>query len=284
MQLSTRPRLIALDLDGTVVDSRNKIPPATVRELAACHADGIRLAFLTGRRPKTAGKHLDVINLPALVATNSGCLVWHYPAWRSISRQFFPAELVQPVAQLLAPHSANFYVDSLTDGFEFFYLERQPTPALETYLEHWGFEARRIQDPVEMAGFNITQIAMPGDDATVHALRDRITGSYDGQLLAMAVKWPLIPTLCLEIFHPRANKGAALARIASELNLTRSQIVAVGDDTNDAAMLEWAGFGIAMPQANELTRASADHVLEGTGPEDLPGLLEKLRQLPAEAD
>jgi len=280
VQLSTRPRLIALDLDGTVVNGENRIPPATLKELAACRAAGIELAFLTGRRPKTAGKHLDVINLPAHVATNSGSLVWRYPSWQSIARQFFPAELVQPVATLLAPHSANFYVDSLAHGFEFFYLDRQPTPALDIYLERWGFEARRIKDPAEMAGFEITQIAMPGDDEIVHALRDSISGSYDGQLLALAVKWPLIPTLCLEIFHPRANKGAALARIASELNLTRRQIVAVGDDTNDAAMLEWAGYGIAMPQANELTRASADYVLAGTGPEDMPGLLEQLRALP----
>jgi len=272
--------MLGLDLDGTVVDGTNRIPAQTIAELRACEQAGIRLAFLTGRRPRTAGYHLDKIGLPAYVATNSGCLLWEYPTWQSLKRQLFPAELVQPLAELLAPHSVNFYVDSLEHDFEFFYLKRQHSPQLEEYLHRWNFVAREIAEPAAMAGYGITQVAMPHAEEVVRGLRDAVAARFDGRVLALAVRWPLIPTLCLELFHPDANKGAALQHFAELLNVPRERVAAVGDDVNDLAMIEWAGWGVAMPQAGSETQAAADEVLEGDEAEALAPLLRRLRELP----
>jgi hydroxymethylpyrimidine pyrophosphatase-like HAD family hydrolase len=275
-----RPLLLGLDLDGTVVDAANEVPAETIAELRACEEAGIRLAFLTGRRPRTAGFQLKKVGLPAYVATNSGCMLWEYPAWQPLRRQLFPADLVQPVAGLLAPYSVNFYVDSEEHGFEFFYLKREHSPQLEEYLTRWHFVSREIADPAEMAGFGITQVAMPHSDAVVRGLRDAVAARYDGRVLALAVRWPLIPTLCLELFHPEGNKGSALQYFAELAGVQRERVAAVGDDVNDLAMLAWAGWGAAMPQAGEETRAAADEVLEGEGAESLPPLLRRLRELP----
>lgn len=280
MQPLRRPRLLGLDLDGTVVDANNEIPERTIEGLIACERAGIQLAFLTGRRPRTAGFQLKKIGLPAFVATNSGCLLWEYPAWKPLRRRLFPAELVQPLAQLLAPYSVNFYVDSLEHDFEFFYLKRELSPVLEEYLARWNFAAREISDPQEMEGYDVTQVAMPGDDQLVISKRDEVAASYDGRVLALAVRWPLIPSLCLELFHPEGNKGSALKHFARLSDVPREQVVAVGDDVNDLAMLQWAGWGAAMPQAGEDTRAAADEVLDGVGVEALAPLLKRLRELP----
>lgn len=280
VSLTRRPQLLGLDLDGTVVNSNNQVPAAIQQELQAWHAAGITLAFLTGRRPLTAGKHLDAIGLPAYAATNSGCLLWEYPSWKPLAQQYFPPNLVLPIADMLAPHSANFYVDSLRHGFEFFYLEREPSPLLDEYLSRWGFQARRIKDPGEMEGYQITQVAMPETDGVTLKLRDAILERFGGQLLAMAVRWPLLPCLALEVFHPDANKGSALAYFASLQSTPHELTAAVGDDVNDLAMIEWAGLSAAMPNSAPELAAAAKIRLEGEQDVALARLLKYWRELP----
>jgi len=277
-----RPALIGLDLDGTVLDHTGEMPRRVRDALIALHLAGVNIAFLTGRRPLTARPKVDHLELPAYVATNSGCLLWEIPGWHQLARQLFPPELVQPVARLLEPYSANFYVDASREGFEFFYLDRQPSPELELYMERYGGNSRRVSDVADLAGYEITQVAMPGDPGLVELLRDRVTAEFDGALLALSVRWPLMPAQSLEIFHPLANKGGALAHFAQLLGVGQAQVLAVGDDTNDLAMLEWAGWGVAMPHSGPDVRAVAQETLAGEGGEALGALLEGLLSLPVE--
>jgi hydroxymethylpyrimidine pyrophosphatase-like HAD family hydrolase len=240
------------------------------------HRAGVQLAFLTGRRPLTAQPKLDHLELPGFAATNSGCLLWELPAWRQLRRQPFPAELVVPVAETLAPHSANFYVDASREGFEFFYLARQPSPELEQYMQRYGANARRITDPLELDGCEITQVALPAPPSIVEELRQRVCARFDGALLALSVRWPLLPAQALELFHPLANKGGALAYFAGLLGLGPEDVLAVGDDTNDLAMLEWAGWSVAMPHSAADVRAAARETLAGDGLDALADYLESL--------
>jgi Cof subfamily protein (haloacid dehalogenase superfamily) len=274
-----RPRLVGLDLDGTILDSQGELREPVRAALLALHAAGVHVAFLTGRRPLTARMRLDGLDLPAYVATNSGCLLWRLPGWQQIARQLFPAELVLPVAELLEPYSANFYVDASRAGFEFFYLDRQPSPELDIYMERYGGNSRRVSDPAELAGYEITQVAMPGKPELVEELQGRIITQFDGQLLALSVRWPLMPAQSLEVFHPLANKGGALAHFAELLGVAQSETVAVGDDTNDLAMLEWAGWGVAMPHSGPDVRGVAQQTLTGDGPEALAEFLGSLLEL-----
>ncbi len=276
-----RPKLIALDLDGTVVNNANTIPPETADALRACHAAGIALAFLTGRRPATTAQHLDTLDLPCAVATNSGCLRWDYPGWRLTGARRFDPELIRPVADLLAPYSANFYVNSHEAGFEYYLLDRQPTPELEEYAVRHGFRIRRIASAAQLDGAPITQIAMPGPDEVVLALRDAITARFTGRVLALAVRWPLLGIMALELFHPLANKGDALSQFAGELGLEQERTLAAGDDVNDLAMLNWAGHGVAMPGASAAVVAAADEQLAGDGAHVLAPYLRGLLELPA---
>jgi Cof subfamily protein (haloacid dehalogenase superfamily) len=276
MPPATRPRLVGLDLDGTILDSKGDLQQRVRDALIALHLAGIHVAFLTGRRPLTARPRLDGLGFPAYAATNSGCLLWKLPEWEQIGRQMFPAKLVQPVARLLEPHSANFYVDASREGFEFFYLDRQPSPELEIYMERYGGNSRRTSDPAELTGCEITQVAMPGSVGLVQQLQKRISAEFDGQLLALSVRWPLMPAQSLEVFHPQANKGGALARFAELLDVKREQVVAVGDDTNDLAMLRWAGWGVAMPHSSDEIQAASEETLQGDGAQALSEFLGSL--------
>ena len=65
--------------------------------------------------------------------------------------------------------------------------------------------------------------------------------------------------LC-EIGHPDGSKGAALQHLADSLGVKREEVVAVGDSPNDVDMIQWAGLGVAMGNAPDAVKSSADHV------------------------
>jgi len=263
-----RPRLLGLDLDGTVIDSTNAIHPPTRDALHACHEAGIGLCFLTGRRPLTAGPLLDGIGLPAFVATNSGCLRWEYPAWRQIGRRMFPAALVGRIVELTAPYSVNFYLDGSKTGIEFIQLERESTPETTQHLARFPGERRIVRKVTDLAGLEVTQVALPAAPEITKQLRDRVQAELDGAVLALSVRWPLMPTMALEVFHPLATKGDALRSFAERLRIPQGAVVAVGDDVNDLSMLEWAGWSAAMPHSLAEVQAAADEVLDCPGRAD----------------
>lgn len=281
MQINYRPRLIGLDMDGTLVDEHNRVPEENIAALHACRAAGIELAILTGRRPRTAGPLLDSIGLKLLVATNSGCLLWEYPAWKQLQRRMFPAEHLATLAELTAPHTINFYLDASVAGIEFIQLLRESTPEIDLHWQRYGQNTRQIHDVAELEGYTVSQAALPANGELVAELLGRVRATLDGQVLALAVRWPLLPTMALEVFHPMANKGAALAFFAERLGIAREATMAVGDDTNDIAMLKWAALGVAMPQAQAEVRSAASVVLDGNGARSLAPFLLQLASLPS---
>jgi hypothetical protein len=272
--------LLGLDLDGTVIDELGAVPEATHAALHACHAAGISLAFLTGRRPRTAGLLLESIGLPALVATNSGCLLWEYPGWRLLERRLLPQALIAPIAGLTAPYTVNFYCDTSQSPYEFIQLRRETTPETAEHLRRYGANVWTVEDAAEVVGHPVTQAALPAALGITERLRDRVRAALDGQVLALSVSWPLLPTVALEVFGSEATKGRALQYFAERTGVPRRACLAVGDDVNDLTMLEWAGHSVAMPHAGSEVRAAAVECLAGDGPRALAPHLEVLLRLP----
>jgi hydroxymethylpyrimidine pyrophosphatase-like HAD family hydrolase len=257
--------LIGLDLDGTILGPRGELSEQMVAALLSCRTAGIELAFLTGRRPTTARAALETYLDRALVSTNSGCLLWDYPSWESVTdARLFPRELLTEVAELLAPWSLNLYADAGPHDAGRILFERQSTQEFELAQGLYGIGQGVIRSLDELEGMGqITQVALPGPRELCEALAEQVIARYPSELLTLVVRWPLVPCYGLELFHPEANKGSALAHFAERLGIPQAEVMAVGDDTNDLAMLRWAGWGVAMPHSETVVREAAQVVLKG---------------------
>lgn len=276
------PDLVALDLDGTLLEELHGPAPRMLGALQACRKAGIELAFLTGRRPITARMGLEGFCEPAHVATGSGCLIWEYPAWKRLATRGLGAGLARELAEFLAPHTVNLYLDADTDQAGVAHLRRTCTPETEVCRERFGYDPHSVHDLDAVDYARVTQIALPCAEALAQELRDQVRTAFGERVFALAVRWPLVPCTALELFAPDANKGSALAFIAERLGVSQSRTVAIGDDVNDIRMLEWAGHSVAMPQANEETRAAANSALSApNGSGGVEVLAEYLRQLAA---
>jgi hydroxymethylpyrimidine pyrophosphatase-like HAD family hydrolase len=287
-----RPQLIALDMDGTICDSTNTIPPENLAALCACRRAGIHLVVLTGRRRSTLASVLETLYQACegaaggswFVSTNSGGLVWEYPGWRQHSVRTMPPALARRVLALLAPHSLNCYVNpAASGGTELVHLRRAPSTAFDLYFSRFGAGTRQTESESELLAHEITQFAVPGDDATVFALAGLLRRHFPPEELSvLTMRWPLLGLRGLEAYSPACNKASALEGIAGWLGVAQERTAAAGDDQNDKPMLAWAGASAAMPHAPADVAAAAQQRLPGEDVAALAPWLEALAGLPAD--
>lgn len=275
--MTTRPRLLALDLDGTILGAREALSPDIAPLLQAIRSQGVVVVLATGRRLNNArwwSERLGIGGAPLVAADGAvvtaadgrrlvdrplSTIQWHR-AW-AVARQagieirFYGAT----VTAMARPGEADLHCWSGRIG------RRQmggglPPEAWNT----WRFPARlgRFQ-------FHAPRL-YKGSLIGVHSayLRPAIAA------LGMAFTTPADDAN--EFIRTGLSKATGLAALIGDLGLTWDQVWAVGDGANDRDMLAVAGLGVAMGQATAELRHEASRVV---APQDQGGLLEVLQPL-----
>lgn len=257
---SPRYRIIALDLDGTLLNSRKGLSEENRRALEAAAAAGVEIVPTTGRF--FDGIPEVVRQLPFLhyAITINGARAEDLRSRREIYRAEIPNRQALEVMTYLdgLPVLYDCYVNNwgwITQGLQDRAAEfapdehclkmlrklRTPVPELKAHLRETGRSVQKIQF-----------------FARTPALRDRYQAEFVQAFPDLAATSSLVNNL--EINHPDANKGAALAALAAHLGVPMAETMAFGDGSNDVSMLRAAGLGAAMENAGEPARRAADTV------------------------
>jgi hydroxymethylpyrimidine pyrophosphatase-like HAD family hydrolase len=242
------PRLVATDLDGTLVRSDGTISEHTRAVLVSVEAAGVPVVFVTGRPLRWAEEVFDHVGDHGLAVVSNGALVWDVAADRPrLRREIDAATVLRVCAELRAavPGSA-FAVETLDGiGLEPGFLERHPVPA----------GARRASLDELVTGPVLKLLARheelgPQDywDAAETAVGEHVT-----------ITWSSSSTL-LEISAHGVTKATTLALLADHLGVAPDDVVAFGDMPNDLPMLAWAGTPYAMANAHPSVLAAVDQV------------------------
>jgi Cof subfamily protein (haloacid dehalogenase superfamily) len=241
-----RPRLVATDLDGTLVRSDGTISDRTREVLTAVEAEGVPVVFVTGRPLRWAEDVFDHVGDHGLAVVSNGALVWDVGADRPVLRREIEPQTVREVCAALraaVPGSA-FAVETL-DGIalEPEFLERHPVP-----------DGSRRAPLDELADRPVVKLLArheelePQDywDAAEEAVGDRVT-----------ITWSSSSTL-LEISAYGVTKATTLELLADELGVEPADVLAFGDMPNDLPMLAWAGTPYAMANAHPSVLAAVE--------------------------
>jgi Cof subfamily protein (haloacid dehalogenase superfamily) len=276
-------RLLVLDIDGTVTDSRHEVPEATHRAVQSLRDAGIRVMLATGRRYRDALPVATTLGLDAPLVTASGALVKSPVGHTTLRRAGFATGVLERVLATVvaAGHEPIVYGDSFADGFDFYCrrLDVAATAAgggLAQYLARNMAVARVHPDlhaqppPGIFAGFTMgSQEAMGSLAAALHA-------ACPGALSLHTLRSPRYLEWMCEIAPVAVTKWSAVAAVAAGWGITADEICAAGDDVNDLPMIEAAGLGIAMGNARPEVIAAADRVVgpnDGTGMSEIAALL-----------
>jgi len=245
-------RLLAVDLDGTVMGPGDRISPAVRQALRAARAAGVHVLLATGRTGQSAAVYWRELELdPGPTICFNGAGVLELPAGSWWFRLTLPDG---PARAVVAAATERGFLTQVYVGDEL-WVSRED-PRVRRYVESNHIPAW-VRPPAELVRWPSPpiKILVQGEPPDLADLR------------AVLAEWASVVRIVssqrdyLEILPQEAGKGRALAAIARRLGVPRASVAAVGDGENDVDMLEWAGLGIAMGQAHPAARAAADVVV-----------------------
>jgi Cof subfamily protein (haloacid dehalogenase superfamily) len=249
-------RLVASDIDGTILGHDGKISDRTIRAFHACRGAGVELVFVTGRPPRWLHPLEEQLGHTGTVICSNGAVVWDLEADKMISARTMALNDVFEVRRIIKSlrPTALFAAETLTG----FHLE-------PGFIENGSSELLSEFTPAPLAE------TLTADDAVVKFLAIVREGTADDFLAEVA---PAVgdlatvthsaPTIAmLELSVPGVNKAVTLAEYAASLGIEAADVVAFGDMPNDIEMLRWAGHGYAMasghPEAIRAAGQQAPH-------------------------
>lgn len=252
-----RYRLIAADVDGTLVDDRRRIPPAVLEALAEARSAGCRLTLATGRMYPSVLPFAEAIETDAPLILYNGAALVERRSRRVTYRRCLPLADAQLALTLLKrfPLHVNLYAG------EGLYIERVTPAAAESMVKD-GVTAEAVGDLLAFLQEDPVKLLCIGEPVTLEAFRvaflaERARRRLPGGPPHLVRSEPTY----LEVLPPGVNKGVALAELARQLAIPLEAVVAFGDNLNDLEMVEVAGLGVAVGNAHPDLKARADLVV-----------------------
>jgi Cof subfamily protein (haloacid dehalogenase superfamily) len=272
-----RYRILALDVDGTLLDPDGTLRPRTAAAVARAAQAGIRPVLCTGRRYRRALPIAIRLSLDLPIVCNSGAIVKDPADHRTLWRADLEPALARAVLEIFDAHDqpAVTFTDLSTNEPDFI-VRRFPSGQsfFDDYVlqnrDHAGVDpqlsARTQQDELRAPHFHLCAI---GSRSDMLCLQGVIFERFSCRLQTFVQRSPrYLGTMC-EVLRHDASKWTAVRHLAELWNVDPAEICAVGDDVNDVPMILNAGLGVAMGHACADVLAAADLI---TGDHDHDGV------------
>jgi 5-amino-6-(5-phospho-D-ribitylamino)uracil phosphatase len=240
-----RPQVVALDIDGTLVDHEGVLPHEVRRSVRRVVDAGVPVVLTTGRSWHATRPVFEQLGLPSgpAVASNGAVTVSFPPFQLEQVITFDPSEVIEKV------------------------LREHPTAALAAEVIGQGYRVTKQFPEGDLTG-DIEEVSvddLAGSDVTRIVVRD--PNSSDTEFIRLAdrlglhgVSYFVGWSAWLDIAPEGVNKASALADVVAGLGFRASDVLAIGDGRNDIEMLTWAGRGVAIGDATPEVLQVADHV------------------------
>jgi Cof subfamily protein (haloacid dehalogenase superfamily) len=244
--------LLALDLDGTIVDEHLAISPRVRRALHQAQQAGVHVTLASGRPfyemrlfAEELGIHEPLIAYQGAVVQDpvTGQVYFHRGVPLHLAHEFVVFARRRSWSQCLFV-DGKIYADQITPGVQF-YAGFSPAAADVQQVD-------RLEDILSREPTKLVVIVEAQHGAQVSELLQ----ARFGHRLSIVRSFPRF----VEATNLAASKGQALSFLARRLGVSRGETMAIGDNDNDADMVAWAGLGVAMGNASAAVKAAADHV------------------------
>lgn len=249
-------KLLVVDIDGTLVDKRGIVSARDKAALAQASAAGIYISLCTGRVSQACSRVMSQVSLDSYHIFADGAIVCNPKQCQEVYVRPVRPEVVRQAVEFAQEHDIELELYSTTH-----YFARRETWSTNAHREFFGLEPTIVgfdglweRERIIKAGMAVTN-----QEETTKA--KKLHRAFDGRL---SISWAMTPAYpginFLNIVAPEVSKGKALEALASHLGVSLSEVIAVGDGSNDLPLLSTAGLAVAMDTAPEEIKAIADYV------------------------
>lgn len=254
-------KLVASDLDETLLDDNHEIPQRVIDAVARARELGVRFVPATGRPFPSVRGVLETLSLAGspddyVVSFNGGCLT-NNSSDEPLTKCSLSWETAEAIFQAGRKYGVCMHINTLDPVYLYNYVPEERAyidgrmNIIETFEPTLGFLADKGEIVVKIVFM----------DLDLNYLR-RIEKEMAEAGISCGLDVYYSGNRYLEFNAPGVNKGAGLARLAERLGISMDEVIAVGDNSNDVSMLAAAGLGCAVANATDEAKANANYVCQ----------------------
>ncbi len=268
-----RIRLVAADLDGTLLTPQGAVSERTVAIVRRLEHEGIALCLATARRWVSTVSLATSVAMRGPLILYDGAMTRDYPSGKVLSCDPLPRETAQAAVELLAAHDLRPIVQYSAAEGELLLAGPAPTglDASAHFLAYFAAQVRVA--PIEQLADrdDALRVVAFGSARQLRQVAQELAQLPCGRQLMKSGTYGTAELTC---FAATASKGAALVTLADRLGVSLDETLAIGDGINDISMLRVAGVSIAMRDAPQVVRRAAQHQTESNAEDGFAAALE----------
>jgi Cof subfamily protein (haloacid dehalogenase superfamily) len=277
--LNTTPyRMVAIDLDGTLLRNDGTMGERTRRALQAAVRQGIRVVICTGRRFRTTLPILAELQLAVPVIVHGGLLIKDAGTYETLHHHYLSKDFSLEAMKFLKAHGVApiVYVDLFSQGIDI-YLdnERDGHPFHLKYLERNRSNCHFVGDVTQVFCPQTIHIGALADRPSLECLNVKLEREFGASVRHLVMNNTNEEGAFLEIMSPGHSKWRALVRLIEMEGFTAEQVIGIGDEVNDLEMITHAGLGVAMGNAIPAVKAVADYTTRSNEEDGVAHVVER---------
>jgi len=271
-------RLLAVDIDGTLLNPQFQISDADMAALRRAHNEGIEVILVTGRRHTFALPIAQQLGFDLWLISSNGAVTRSLTA-ETFHRDLLPLETCRRLCEAMREFRGNTVLTFDVEGKGAVVLEhmRELNGSIQRWLEK-NMEYIEFVIPLERSlTTDPVQAMFCGPIARMHEALNRLAAcGLEKDITVLRTEYPVRDLSIVDVLNQGCSKGHALERWASYRGIPREQVMAIGDNYNDIEMLAFAGLPFIMGNASEELRERGWSV---TLPNDQNGVAAALEQV-----
>lgn len=262
-------QMIVLDIDGTLTNSKKEITPATKKALIGLQEKGCKVVLASGRPTpgiRKAAEELELARFGNYILSFNGAKIINCGTGETVYQKTVPASLIPEIFAAAITHRTgiiSYEGDGVIAG----------TP-IDSYMELEarinGIPIRRVEDFPNYITFPVNKCLMTGEPEHLAEVEKALRAQFHG-VLNIYRSEPYF----LELMPQNIDKAHSLGKLLASLGLGREEMVCCGDGFNDISMIEYAGLGVAMQNAQEAVREKADYITASNDEDGIVQVIEK---------
>ena len=276
---SPRYRMVAIDLDGTLLDPLGRVSPASKAAVHRALQAGLLVVFATGRNWTESQTVLEAVAHYDTAVFVGGAMVVDTQNRITLHRTLMDPALARELcADLESAGQAVLAMQDASDaGVDYLVTDRIE---LDAHLLHWLSRTtttiERVSDLATRDHAHTVRIGAVISDANVQAIHRLLDGKYAERAFYHFIRVPSHGVEVIEVFDPSVNKWEGISQVARQHGIAPEQIITIGDDINDVHMIRNAGLGVAMGNAIPAIKQIARRVIAPNSEDGLAAFLNEI--------